>query len=156
MIPNTYLLLDHFPQTPNRKIDRNALPKPGEADHAAITPYVEPRTAVEQVVARTFAAVLGVERVGVFETFFELGGSSLQVTSLLARLQTAFGVEVSLRTFFTEPTVAGTADALVVDDLDRPRVERVAQLRADLDAMSPDDVARLLAAKRAAQSAEAR
>ncbi len=153
MIPNTFITLDHLPLTPNRKIDRNALPDP--VANLAGTEYVAPRNPVEQVVAGQFASILDAERVGALDGFFELGGHSLQATSLLARLETTFGVEVGLRTFFAAPTVEATAEALLAGTADRARVERIAQLRVKLDAMSPDEVARLLAAKRGERVPEA-
>ena len=109
MIPNTFTLLDTFPLTPNNKIDRKAFPAPGDATPAATATYVEPRTPTEQLIAGIFADLLHLDRVGTTDNFFELGGHSLQATTLLARLQTTFGVELTLRAFFTDPTVAGTA-----------------------------------------------
>ncbi|MGZ4762331.1 MAG: phosphopantetheine-binding protein, partial [Ilumatobacteraceae bacterium] len=86
--------------------------------------------------------------VGFNDNFFELGGHSLHATSVLAKIETTFGRAIELHSFFTEPTVAATAAALTADPSTRTRVLRVAQLRVQLDAMSPEEVAAMLAARR--------
>ena len=129
-----------------RKIDRKALPSPEPV--AAGAQFVAPRDDLERVVGGIFAEVLGVERVGVEDDFFELGGHSLHATSVLAKLESTFGVAVDLRAFFLTPTVAHTAATLTTDASHRARVQKVAQLRARLAAMSPAEVAAELAARR--------
>jgi acyl carrier protein len=148
MVPSTFVLLDQFPLTPNRKIDRNALPVPDHADLAAGTEYVEPRTDVEHVVAGMFAAVLVVDRVGAIDNFFELGGHSLLATGLAARIRSVFGVDLDLRRFFQEPTVEGVATQLADSDEERKRIERIAQIELKLAALSPEQVAAMLADRR--------
>jgi acyl carrier protein len=150
MIPARFVAMERFPTTPTRKIDRNALPRPDTTVEAGAA-YVAPRSAVEHVVAGIFAEILGLDRVGVDDNFFELGGHSLHATSILAKLAATFGVELELRPFFQQPTVAATAAALTVEA--GPRLERIAQLRVELESMSPADVSALLAAKRAEQGA---
>jgi acyl carrier protein len=146
MVPSAFVWLDQFPLTPSRKIDRKALPSPEPV--AAGAQFVAPRDDLERVVGGIFAEVLGVERVGVEDDFFELGGHSLHATSVLAKLESTFGVAVDLRAFFLTPTVAHTAATLTTDASHRARVQKVAQLRARLAAMSPAEVAAELAARR--------
>ncbi len=111
MVPTAWKLLDTLPLTPNGKVDRRALAAlemtAGEA--AAAGERTMPRGAVEEAVAAVFAEVLGVETVGARESFFELGGHSLLVTRVLSRLRRLFGVELSVRTLFENPTVAALA-----------------------------------------------
>ncbi len=107
MVPGEYVKLRELPKTPNGKIDRRALPKPerGEASRE----YVGPRSAVEEIVSGIWAEVLRVERVGIRDNFFELGGHSLLATQVVRRVRKVFGVEVSLRSLFTDATVAAMA-----------------------------------------------
>ncbi|MGH3903464.1 MAG: non-ribosomal peptide synthase/polyketide synthase, partial [Pseudonocardiaceae bacterium] len=110
MVPSAFVVLDALPLTRNGKLDRRALPAPDvEATRAC---YVAPRTDVERVVARVWAEVLGVDRVGVEDSFFELGGDSILSIRVISRLRAALEVDVSPRAVFTHPTVAGLAGVI--------------------------------------------
>jgi amino acid adenylation domain-containing protein len=111
MVPAAFVVMETLPLTPNGKVDRRALPAPeagGEAE------YVPPRTVVEELLCGIWSEVLGVERVGVEDDFFALGGHSMLATRVAFRVQQTFGVEVPLRDLFETPTVA--ALALSVED----------------------------------------
>jgi acyl carrier protein len=101
--------LSELPLTPNGKLDRRALPAPVRRTTA---PAESARGPVEELVAGTFAEVLGVAWVGREESFFDLGGHSLLATRVIARLRRAFGCELELAELFTTPTVAGLATRL--------------------------------------------
>jgi amino acid adenylation domain-containing protein len=146
MVPAAYVVLDAMPLTPNGKLDRLALPVPDGGRELQTTPYVAPRTAVEQVVAGIWSATLGLDQVGALDDFFALGGHSLLSTQIVARLRDTFSVDVPVHRFFAEPTVAGLARALTADPVRRPVVERTAQLRLQLSAMSDDEVEQALSA----------
>ena len=85
MIPSAFLLLPGLPLTPNGKLDRNARPAPDRARPLAEEAFVAPRTSAEKMLAGIWAEVLGVERVGAHDNFFDLGGHSLKATRVLAR-----------------------------------------------------------------------
>ncbi|HSF39107.1 MAG TPA: non-ribosomal peptide synthase/polyketide synthase [Thermoanaerobaculia bacterium] len=104
MIPSAFVALPALPLTSHGKVDRRALAKirPGVAAEAE---YVPPRTPTEEVLAGLWASVLGAERVGIRDNFFDLGGHSLVATRLVARVRQVFGVEVPLRALFEGPTV---------------------------------------------------
>ncbi|KFU81851.1 non-ribosomal peptide synthase domain TIGR01720/amino acid adenylation domain-containing protein [Amycolatopsis lurida] len=106
LVPSAFVGLDRLPQTRHGKLDRRALPDPG---HAASTPYVAPRNDRERLVTAIWSDVLGVERVGVDDDFFELGGDSLLGIRVLARLRDTLGAEVPARLVFTAPTPARLA-----------------------------------------------
>jgi amino acid adenylation domain-containing protein len=107
MVPPRVIYLDALPRTVSGKVDRRALQS--VFAESAERPYQAPRTPVEEIVAGTWAEVLGVDRVGLGESFFDLGGHSLLASRALARLRSAFGVDLPLRTFFLDPTVDGVA-----------------------------------------------
>ena len=108
MVPTHIVVLDEFPLTSSGKIDRKALPAPV----FAATPFRAPQTQTEKIVAGVFAEVLGVERVGLDDDFFALGGDSLIAIRVSARLQLALGREVPVRYLFDASTVGGLADYL--------------------------------------------
>jgi amino acid adenylation domain-containing protein len=106
MVPSAYRWLEALPLSPNGKIDRRALPEP---EWPAAAQYVAPRTPVEELVAGQWAELLGLERVGAADDFFDLGGHSLLATRVVSRLRDALGVELPLRTLFEESTLSGFA-----------------------------------------------
>ncbi|MFJ9381828.1 amino acid adenylation domain-containing protein, partial [Streptomyces sp. NPDC101455] len=109
MIPATFTELAALPLTPNGKLDRTALPLPdGAGRTGSAGEYVAPRTEVERILAEVWAQVLGVERVGVEENFFDLGGDSI-ISIRVAAKSREFGVHVTVAQLFEHQTVAGLA-----------------------------------------------
>ena len=111
MVPSAFVLLDEMPLNANGKVDRNALPAP-EWDSLVDNEYVGPRNRTEELLAESFAQVLGLSRVGIHEVFFEIGGHSLLATQLVSRVREAFGLELPLRNVFEFPTVAALAEQI--------------------------------------------
>jgi amino acid adenylation domain-containing protein len=114
MVPVGYVVLDALPLSPNGKVDRQALPEADLAHPESGARFVAPRTPTEERVAEIWAKVLGVERVGAEDHFFDLGGHSLLATQVIARVAQAFHVELPLRRLFESPTVAGIAESIEV------------------------------------------
>ncbi|HVG43768.1 MAG TPA: phosphopantetheine-binding protein, partial [Longimicrobium sp.] len=118
MVPAAVLVLDALPLTPNGKLDVRALPAP--EPRSAEETYVAPRTPVEEVLAEIWAEVLGVERVGVHDSFFDLGGHSLLIMRLLAKVQATFDLEISIPTVFSIPALeamAGEIERRIYEDV---------------------------------------
>jgi len=157
MIPAAFVELSSLPLTRNGKVDRRALPAPDytlAADHAD---FVPPRTPLEESLAEMWGLLLGLERVGVNQNFFESGGHSLLATQLISHVREAFEVELPLRDFFESPTVAGLAAAverarLTQSDWQPARIEVLPRseqslddLLAELDQLSDEDAQAMLA-----------
>ncbi|MET0400202.1 MAG: amino acid adenylation domain-containing protein, partial [Longimicrobiaceae bacterium] len=109
MVPRDFVFLADLPRTPNGKTDRRALPAPGADEPGEDAGYVAPRGPVEERLAGIWAGVLGRERVGVEQGFFDVGGHSLLVAGLLRRVGEAFGVEPPVERFLEAPTVSALA-----------------------------------------------
>ncbi len=117
MVPAVVMVVQGLPLTVNGKLDRRALPAPQFTTTAA---FREPATEHERLLASVFAEVLGLQRVGAEDSFFDLGGHSLSATRLVARIRTVLGAEVPIRVVFEAPTVAGLADWLAVEHTVEP------------------------------------
>ncbi|MBE9089427.1 amino acid adenylation domain-containing protein [Microcystis aeruginosa LEGE 11464] len=122
LVPNTFVILESLPLTPSGKCDRRSLPVPEPqelSDH-----YIAPKSPTEEILAQIWAQVLKVERVGREDNFFELGGHSLLATQVLSRINSAFGLDLSVQIMFESPTIAGIAGYIQA-------VDWVAQDQAD-------------------------
>ncbi|MFF3677366.1 amino acid adenylation domain-containing protein [Streptomyces sp. NPDC002120] len=102
LVPAVLVTLERLPQTPDGRLDRAALPEPEPAGR----PYRAPRTPEEAALCELLAEVLGVERVGMNDDFFELGGNSLLATRLTSRIRKVLGVSVPLRSIFESHAIS--------------------------------------------------
>ncbi|MDV7336416.1 non-ribosomal peptide synthase/polyketide synthase [Rhodococcus oxybenzonivorans] len=130
MVPDVLVVLESMPLNNNGKVDRKRLPEPhfDSDDHE----YVAPRTPLEEIVAGVFADVLGIERAGATDSFFDLGGNSLSATRVVARLEEALGTELTVRSVFENPTVEGVAAVAEHSaDADRERLPLTAGPRPE-------------------------
>ncbi|MDH6248014.1 condensation domain-containing protein, partial [Mycobacterium sp. OTB74] len=109
MVPSAIVVIDALPLTVNGKLDRKALPAP---DYQHLDTYRPPTNAVEEILAGIYARVLGLERVGVDDSFFELGGDSLSAMQVIAAINTTLDTQLAVRTLFDAPTVAKLAPLL--------------------------------------------
>ena len=112
MVPAAVVVLDALPLTPNGKLDTRALPAP---DYHDTDRYRAPGNAVEEILAGIYAQVLGLERVGVDDSFFDLGGDSLSAVRVIAAINTALDARLSVRTLFDAPSVSCLSQQLDSD-----------------------------------------
>jgi len=125
LVPREVLVLDALPRTPWGEYDLRALPRPS-GDGAVDDRHAAPRTPVERNLTAILEELLDVERVGIYDSFFELGGFSMLATQLIARVRDTFGVQLAVRAVFEAPTVdelarlvvTAQAERLDVDDLE--------------------------------------
>jgi acyl carrier protein len=158
MVPAAFVRVDRMPLLENGKLDRKALPVP-VGDAYGIRGYESPQGEIEKRLAGILADVLKVERVGRHYNFFELGGHSLLAMQVMARICREFDVELSVRTIFEQPTIAGLGIEVekaratgiksrtpVLERRPRPAAPNVSReaLLAQLDTLSGDDVQTLL------------
>jgi len=108
MVPTAFVVLEALPLTPNGKLDRRALPVPALVRDES-TALRTPQGPVEEALARLMADLLGLDRVGADDNFFDLGGHSLLAVRLIARVRQSIGTELSLRSLFEGPTPRGLA-----------------------------------------------
>jgi amino acid adenylation domain-containing protein len=124
MVPAMFIPLDVLPVTSTGKVDRAQLPDPQMEPAATSGSYVAPRTGTEETMARIWAEVFRLDRVGINDDFFELGGHSLLAGQAVARIRRAFHVDMPLGTLFEAPTIAELCGRLgefkVLDEGDRP------------------------------------
>jgi amino acid adenylation domain-containing protein len=120
MVPAATVLLDTLPLTPNGKLDTRALPAPEYIGAG----YCAPTNTVEETLANTYAAVLGLELVGIDDSFFDLGGDSLSAMRLIATINTNLAADLSVRTLFDAPTVRSLAELLPTDTTSTRRILR--------------------------------
>jgi len=133
MLPSAFVQLDRLPLSPHGKLDRAALPQP-TAENIIRDDFLEaPQSPIEEHLAVVLSGLLGIPRVGSEDNFFTLGGHSLMGAQLIAKIRENFGVELSLRCLFDEPTPRGMS------------VEIEKLIHARLAAMSEDEAQRLLA-----------
>ncbi|MBZ4423048.1 non-ribosomal peptide synthase/polyketide synthase, partial [Myxococcus sp. RHST-1-4] len=111
MVPSALVVMDALPLTSSGKVDRRALPAPGSQRTETERTYVAPRTPVEETLAAIWSKVLGVERVGVHDSFFELGGDSIISLQIVARTRQA-GLKLTPRQLFERPTIAALAQVV--------------------------------------------
>ena len=133
MVPAGFGMIESLPLMPNGKIDRRALPEPNTTRLEPDESLVPPRTPLEAMLADAWREVLKMDQIGIHENFFDLGGHSVLVTQVVARIRNVFQVDVGLRPIFERPTIAELAET--VESL----------LVQEISSMSEEEARRLLA-----------
>jgi acyl carrier protein len=114
MVPGAFVFLEALPLTASGKVNRKALPEP-ERSGADEAGYIAPRTPTEKIVAGIWAEVLGLERVGMRDEFFQIGGHSLLAMRVVSRVRQALDIELPVRELFAASTVESIA--VILDTL---------------------------------------
>ncbi|MEL7521138.1 MAG: phosphopantetheine-binding protein, partial [Cyanobacteria bacterium J06553_1] len=146
MVPTAFVLLEKMPLTPNGKIDRRALPTPQPQIRQA-NDYVAPRNLIESGLAQMWSELLGVEQVGITDSFFDLGGHSLLALQVLSRIQKQFGVNVDLQPLFEKPTIEQLSEMILAEQISRLDEDALVQLLEEIEGLSEENAQALLASE---------
>jgi len=144
MVPTKFIILETLPVTPNDKIDRAALPDPRLSFTDSEETYVAPRTPVEAELARIWCEVLGCERVGVHDNFFDLGGHSLTAVQVVTRVRLAFNLELPLHSVFEMPTIEAIALTIVRTRITQQSTNQTYELLKLIENLSEEQARDLL------------
>ena len=131
MIPSLFVSLEALPLLPNGKVNRRALPIPDSSRPELRRPFVPPENPTQARLVELWLNVLGLDRAGIHDDFFELGGDSILATRLVSRIRRSFGVELMLRELFWKPTVyelAPVIEALLIEQLENLSEQEAEQL----------------------------
>lgn len=109
MVPSFLIPVEKFPVTPSGKIDREKLPDPQTSSYELAENIVSPRNETEVLLVNICSSLLGIERMGIYNNFFDMGGHSLLATQFISRIREQFQIEIPLRSLFEHPTIAELA-----------------------------------------------
>jgi acyl carrier protein len=144
MLPSAYVILDAMPLLPNGKVDRLALLE-SKSSSPSHQECLAPVTPLEQLLARIWGEILGVQQVGLDDNFFELGGNSMLAIRLVGRLEELLQTHVDLRLLFQSPDLQGFATAILENTPERSLVKDIAQWLIKLDGLSDEQARAILA-----------
>jgi len=144
MTPSAFVVLEALPLNSSGKVDRRALPAPDQARPDLGEVYAAPRTPIEETVATIWAEVFKLERVGIHDNFFNLGGHSLFATQVMSRVRKVFQLDLPLRSLFEAPTVAGLAAIIVQRQIEQAVASDTAAVLKELEELSDEEVKSLL------------
>lgn len=139
MIPSAFMNLDEIPLTATGKVNRRELPDTGNTRPELDTFYVPPRTPVEEKVAEIWAEVLSLDRVGIHDNFFDLGGHSLAATRVVSRVINFLQVGLPVQSLLDAPTVADMAATILQAKVKEIGQEDLASILAELEALSDEE-----------------
>ncbi|MEM6402171.1 MAG: phosphopantetheine-binding protein [Cyanobacteria bacterium P01_D01_bin.116] len=138
------MYLDTMPLTPNNKVDRRALPKP---TNNSIN-YIAPRNVIEEALIEIWQPLIKVEKIGVKDNFFDLGGHSLIAAQIHTQMRKIFSIDLSLKDLFASLTIEKTAQLILAKEIQTGRSEKIAKAFMRMKKITPEEKAKLLQGKR--------
>jgi acyl-coenzyme A synthetase/AMP-(fatty) acid ligase/acyl carrier protein len=136
MLPASFILMEEMPLTPNGKIDRKALPEPDRSRPTLTQGYVTPETEIEQLLTTIWQEVLGLDKVGRYDNFFDLGGDSISVMQVMIQVSQVLEIELPPKMLFEMPILAdfaGRIEDSLIAEIENLSDEEVELLLANLD-----------------------
>lgn len=143
MVPSAFVEVDSFPLLPSGKINRKALVCPSDLRPDLEAPFLAPRFSTEAKLAKIWADVLGIDRVGIHDNFFDLGGHSLAASRVVSRVIQQFQLEIPLQSLFESPTVADMAAVITAHQGKTLDEQGLSTLLNELDSLSDEEAKRL-------------
>jgi acyl carrier protein len=147
MIPGVFMFMDSLPFV-NGKLDRKALPKPGNVRPQLTQAYVPPSNPTEQRLVRVWEEVLAVHPIGIHDNFFDLGGNSLSAGRIVSRITQSFQVEMPLQCLFESPTIAALALAITNFQTRQAQDHDMAQMLGTIEKVTEEEAKQLLGEKK--------
>ena len=144
MIPSAFVVMESFQLSPNGKVNRKVLPIPDKNPLSLTQNYVAPRTAIEEVLAGIWAEILEVERVGIEDDFFLLGGHSLKAIQLISKIRQTLEIEVSVRQLFNHSTISQLTQVMIELVGNEGLLNEIAVTVQEISQLSPEEVQALL------------
>jgi acyl-CoA synthetase (AMP-forming)/AMP-acid ligase II/acyl carrier protein len=144
MVPSYFLFMEKFPLSTSGKVDRLALPKPDSTRPDLETPFVAPKTPIEQTLAIIWENALGIDQVGLNDNFFDLGGHSLLASQIISQVISTFRVKIPLQFLFQSPTVADMAVVILQYSAEQIADDEVVDLLTKLENYSEDEAKSLI------------
>ena len=147
MVPSAFVFLDILPLLPNGKVNRRALPVPENSRPALGTLYVAPKAPVEEDLAKIWAEILSLDKVGIHDNFFDLGGHSLAAARVVSQVIKQFQLEVPLQFLFQSPTVAEMAAVITEHQGKKLGEKEIDSIVTELESLTDEEAQRLLSGK---------
>jgi amino acid adenylation domain-containing protein len=149
MVPSVYMLIDSIPLTANGKVDRKLLPKPDIFRLSNYLEFIAPQTDIEKAISEIWQKSLNLDKVGIYDNFFDLGGNSFLATQVLAQMRQSFQVDLKIRKFFETPRIADLA-LLITEKESIEKIDKIQRLSSpvlldDISQLSEEEVEMLLA-----------
>jgi acyl carrier protein len=151
MMPSAFVTLDSLPLTSHGKVNRQRLPEPSRARPELSSRFADPGTPVERVIAKIWSETLGIDPIGVDDSFFDLGGDSLLASKIVSSVNKLFPWGLSLREFFAAPTAGKMARAVVAKEPIGGQADRIARVVLRIEHMSAADIRAVVKEERAKQ-----
>ena len=144
MIPSRFMWLDALPLTAGGKVDRRALRDPGNSRPELEHSYLAPRNRAEEELSQIWIEVLGLEEVGIYDNFFDLGGQSLAATRVVSRVIKRFQLEIPLRSLLQSPTVAEMAAVIAAHQAKKVGEPELERILAEFESISDEEARRFI------------
>jgi amino acid adenylation domain-containing protein len=145
MMPASFTFMQAFPLSPNGKVDRRALPIPDAGRPELSQTFVAPKSVTEELLAEIWSEILGVEKIGIHDNFFDLGGHSLRVIQVVSRIRQTFDLEISVHHLFKNHTISKLIEVMAELAGSFEVIDEIARTIREISQLSPEQVQAMLA-----------
>ena len=139
MVPSDFVMLDSMPLGPGGKVDRNALPAPDNSRPQLASTYIAPETPIEVQLAKIWSDLLDIDRVGINDNFFHLGGHSLTASRVISRVIQTFRLDLPVKLLFDSPTVAEMASVIAANQAKLATQDDLERVLSEIEAISDEE-----------------